>query len=322
MKSTILLMLALLATPAVAQPLTGNIAIHDPTIAVLDDGFASFATGVEGSRDGGQIRTKTSPDGIDWQEAGAIPGKMPQWVIDIFGYPPKNIWAPSVTEHGGTHYMYYSVSSFGKNTSVIGLMTNDDLKAADPTAGWVDQGLVLQSVESDNFNAIDPFRIDSGERAWLAYGSYWQGIKLVEIDPVSGMVLDGAQASFIAGRNGDAIEAPAILEHEGKFYLFVSFDACCRGIASTYRIMVGRADSIEGPYLDKSGKPMLDGGGTEFLSKQGRFLGPGGQEVFQRDGEPWLVFHFYNQLQGGTPNLYLTPLEWSEDGWPAVGALE
>lgn len=321
MKPIILLMLMLLATPAVAQPLTGNIAIHDPSIAVLEDGFASFATGVEGSRDGGQIRTKTSPDGINWQEAGAIPGKMPQWVIDEMGFTPKNIWAPSVTEHDGTHFMYYSVSSFGKNDSVIGLMTNDDLKAATPTEGWVDQGLVLRSHQGDDYNAIDPFRIDSGDRAWLTYGSYWQGIRLIEIDPTSGMPLEGAKASFIAGRNGDAIEAPAILEHEGKFYLFVSFDACCRGIASTYRIMVGRADAIEGPYLDKSGKPMLEGGGTELLATQDRFIGPGGQEVFLRDGAPWLVFHFYNFKEGGTPNLYLMPLTFA-GGWPVVGTLE
>jgi arabinan endo-1,5-alpha-L-arabinosidase len=321
MRGALALAIALFVTPAFAQGLTGNVAIHDPTIAVLDDGFASFATGVEGARDGGQIRTKTSPDGVDWQEAGALPGKMPQWVTDIFGYPPKNIWAPSVTEHDGRHYLYYSVSSFGKNTSVIGLMTNDDLKATDPTSGWIDQGLVLQSVASDDFNAIDPFRIDSGDRAWLTYGSYWQGIRLVEIDPDSGMVLAGAEASFIAGRNGNAIEAPAILEHDGKFYLFVSFDACCRGINSTYRIMVGRADTIEGPYLDKAGKPMLEGGGTELVATQDRFIGPGGQEVFMREGEPWLVFHFYNFKEGGTPNLYLTKLEF-EDGWPVVGPLQ
>lgn len=322
MKPVVFLILALLATPAAAQPLTGNIAIHDPSIAVLDDGFASFATGVEGSRDGGQIRTKTSPDGIDWQEAGAIPGKMPEWVITEFGFTPKNIWAPSVTEHDGTHYMYYSVSSFGKNDSVIGLMTNDDLKAATPNEGWEDHGLVIRSRAGDDFNAIDPFRIDTGDQAFLAYGSYWQGIRLVEIDPVSGMPLGGAETSFIASRNGDAVEAPAILEHDGRFYLFVSFDACCRGIASTYRIMVGRADAITGPYLDRDGKQMLEGGGTELLSKQGRFIGPGGQEVIQRDGAPWLVFHFYNQLQGGTPNLYMAPLLWSEDGWPALAPLE
>jgi arabinan endo-1,5-alpha-L-arabinosidase len=242
-------------------------------------------------------------------------------VITEFGFTPKNIWAPSVTEHDGTHYMYYSVSSFGKNDSVIGLMTNDDLKAATPSEGWEDHGLVIRSREGDDFNAIDPFRIDTSGKAFLAYGSYWNGIRLVEIDPKSGMPLDGAETTFIASRSGDAVEAPAILEHDDKFYLFVSFDACCRGIASTYRIMVGRADAITGPYLDKDGRPLLEGGGTELVSKQGRFLGPGGQEVFMRDGKPWLVFHFYNQMQGGTPNLYLAPIEW-EDGWPSIAPLQ
>jgi arabinan endo-1,5-alpha-L-arabinosidase len=314
------LMLLALASVS-AQSLTGNIAIHDPTIAVLEDGFASFATGVEGGRDGGQVRTKTSPDGIDWQEAGALPGGMPQWVIDEMGFTPKNIWAPSVSEHAGRHYLYYSASTFGRNDSVIGLMTNDNLSAADPTAGWQDQGLVVRSRPGDDYNAIDPFRIDSGGRAWLAYGSYWQGIRLVEIDPEGGKPLEGAPHSFIASRDGDAIEAPAILEHEGRFYLFVSFDACCRGVGSTYRIMAGRADEVTGPYLDREGKPMLEGGATEIVATTGNHIGPGGQEVFMRDGEPWLVFHFYNRSLGGTPNLYLTPLEW-KDGWPAVGALE
>lgn len=321
MRLGLALLAALSASPLAAQPLTGNVAIHDPSIAVLDDGFASFATGVEGARDGGQIRTKTSPDGIDWQESGAIPGGMPAWITTEMGFTPKNIWAPSVTQHGGTAYMYYSASTFGRNDSVIGLMTNDDLKAADPTAGWEDQGLVVRSRDGDDFNAIDPFRIDTGDAAWLAYGSYWQGIRLVEIDPASGMPLDGAEARFIASRNTDAIEAPAILEHDGKFFLFVSFDACCRGIGSTYRIMVGRADAITGPYLDKAGKPMLDGGGTQLLATTDRFIGPGGQEVFMRDGQPWLAFHFYNGDQYGTPNLYLAPILW-DDGWPALDPLE
>lgn len=322
MKRIIVLLAALLATPALAQPLTGNIAIHDPSIAVLDDGLVSFATGVENASDGGQVRTKASPDGIDWQETGALPGKMPQWVLEELGYTPKNVWAPSVAEHDGTHYLYYSLSSFGRNDSAIGLMTNDDLRAATPTHGWVDRGLVLRSHQGDDFNAIDPFRIDSGGRAWLTYGSFWQGIKLVEVDPASGMPLQGTGSQFIASRDGAAIEAPAILEHAGKFYLFVSFDSCCKGLASTYRIMVGRADAIAGPYLDADGKPMLEGGGTEIAKSAGRYRGPGGQEVFMRGGEPWLVFHYYDRDQGGVPKLYLAPIIWSGDGWPSIAPLE
>lgn len=318
----IILLLALLATPVMAQPLTGNIAIHDPSIAVLDAGLVSFATGVEGASDGGTVRTKSSLDGIDWQETGALPGGLPGWIADELGYTPKNLWAPSVFEKDGTHFLYYSASRFGRNDSAIGVMINTALDPAKPAEGWVDQGLVIRSHAGDNFNAIDPFRTDLGNRAWLSFGSFWDGIRLVELDPATGKPLPGAKPLPIASRGGGAIEAPAILEHDGRFYLFVSFDSCCRGMASTYRIMVGRADAITGPYRDADGKPMLEGGGTELVAASGRYRGPGGQEVFMRDGAPWLVFHYYDRDQGGMPKLFLAPLNWSADGWPSINPLQ
>ena len=322
MRPLITLLFALLAGPSVAQPLTGNIAIHDPTIAVFDDGMVSFATGVENAADGGQLRTKASPDGLDWRETGALPGGLPDWIAAELGFTPKNLWAPMVHAANGRHYLYYSASSFGRNDSAIGVMTNDGLDPADPTSGWVDQGLVIRSRAGDDFNAIDPFRIDMGGRAWLAFGSFWNGIRLVELDPATGKLLAGASVQPIASRGGGAIEAPAILEHGGHFYLFVSFDACCRGSQSTYRIMVGRAGTIAGPYLDRDGVPMLEGGGSELVKTTGRYRGPGGQEVFWRDGAPWLAFHYYDLNQGGIPKLYLAPLRFDADGWPVSPPLE
>ncbi len=98
--------------------------------------------------------------------------------------------------------------------------------------------------------------------------------------PATGkLISDDTPVFALAGRQGGAIEAPSILEHEGKFYLFVSFDQCCKGVASTYNIRVGRADRIEGPYLDRDGKDMLEGGGSLVLATTGRFIGPGGQEA-------------------------------------------
>ncbi|MBJ3786280.1 arabinan endo-1,5-alpha-L-arabinosidase [Devosia sediminis] len=307
-----------LALPAMAQPLTGNIAIHDPSIAVLDDGFVSFATGVERAGDGGQIRTKTSPDGLDWQESGPLPGGMPEWVSEELGLTPPNLWAPSVFEKDGVHYLYYSASSFGRNDSAIGLMTNDALDATDPTAGWEDQGMVIRSHAGDDYNAIDPARIDTGGKAWLAFGSFWDGIRMVELDPATGMALPDTELIALASRGGGAIEAPSILQHDGKFYLFVSFDRCCNGIASSYRIMVGRADAVEGPYLDRDGKPLLEGGSTELLKADGRMRGPGGQEVFMRDGQPWLAWHWYDRDQNGMPKLALSAIEFDDEGWPVI----
>jgi arabinan endo-1,5-alpha-L-arabinosidase len=308
----------LMSIPVVAQPLSGNIAIHDPTIAVLENGLVSFATGVERAADGGQIRTKTSPDGLVWSESGALPGGVPQWVTEALGTTPLNLWAPSVFEKNGMHYLYYSGSTFGLNNSVIGVMTNQALDAADPTSGWSDQGMVFRSRPGDDFNAIDPFRIDTGGRAWLAFGSFWDGIRMIELDAATGLARPGAEPVRLASRGGGAIEAPAILEHEGSFYLFVSFDKCCAGNASTYRIMVGRAEAVQGPYLDRSGKPMLEGGGTELLRTEGRYRGPGGQEVFLRNGEPWLAWHWYDRDQSGIPKLALSPIAFDADGWPEI----
>jgi len=301
--------------------LGGNILIHDPSIIATEAGWASFATGVEGAADGGMPRTKSSPDGVIWTETGAIPDGLSEWIKAELGTTPKNIWAPAVSVHDGVTSLYYSASSFGKNASVIGLMTNTAFDPARPAEGWVDQGLVIRAKAGDPFNAIDPFRIDVGETAWLAFGSFWDGIRMIELDPATGMGKGADKPLRLASRHGDAVEAPALLEHDGRFYLFVSFDACCRGIASTYRIMVGRADAVEGPYLDRDGKRLLDGGGTQLLATTGRFHGPGGQEVFMAGGEPWLAFHYYDLEGGGAPKLQLAPLGFGADGWPEIGPL-
>ena len=141
---------------------------------------------------------------------------------------------------------------------------------------------------------------------------------MIELDPETGLALPDTPMVRLASRGGGAIEAPAILEHDGRFYLFVSFDKCCAGLASTYRIMVGRADAVEGPYLDRDGKPLLEGGGTELLKSTGRYRGPGGQEVFRRDGRPWLAYHWYDRDQGGIPKLALSPIRFDAEGWPDV----
>ena len=101
----------------------------------------------------------------------------------------------------------------------------------------------------------------------------------------------------------------------------MSFDLCCRGISSTYRIMVGRADAVTGPYVDRDGKAMAEGGGTELVKTTGRYHGPGGQEVFLVKGQPWLAFHYYNADFTGVPMLQLAPIGWTADGWPELGPL-
>lgn len=324
---SLLLALVLAATPAIAadaQPvLTGDTRMHDPSIIEIDGRYVGFQTGAEAGRYYGAIRVKTSPDGIAWSDAGAVGKGLPKWVAKTLGFKPLNIWAPSISRHGDTYNLYYSVSAFGINTSAIGLMTNTALDPEKPGEGWVDQGPVLTSAYHDSFNAIDPWRIDTEDgRAFLSFGSYWDGIKLRELDPDTGMLIaPDTPIIALASRQGAGIEASSILEHEGRFYLFVSFDQCCRGVTSTYNIRVGRADAVTGPYLDRDGKPMLAGGGTLLLGSTGPVIGPGGQEAIHTATGDRLAYHYYDGNDRGTAKLQVSPLNWSADGWPELDPL-
>ena len=315
---------AVLSQEAVSvQPtLSGDLQIHDPTVLKVGSAYVAMGTGFE-NVGGGTLRIKTSPDGLTWTDAGHLNDAQPGWVAKVLGQEPPNLWAPTLSRRGGSTYLYYAASTFGKNTSGIGLMTNADLDPAHPARGWTDAGLVIASMSGDDFNAIDPYRIDSADgRAWLVFGSYWDGIKLRELDPETGQLKASNPTLYaLASRGGGAIEAPSLLERGKYFYLFVSFDRCCAGLESTYRIMVGRATRVTGPYLDREGVPMLTGGGSELQATHGRFVGPGGQEVYSDGISPHLVYHYYDGDQGGTPQLQTTPLLWSADGWPSTAAL-
>jgi arabinan endo-1,5-alpha-L-arabinosidase len=315
----------LLAAPIEAaepQPqMIGDVQIHDPSVIEIDGQFVALGTGQRGPTHGA-IRVKTSPDGAKWTEAGVIGQGPPAWARAALGFQPLNVWAPSISRRGGTVFLYYCLSSFGRNASAIGLMTNTSFDPLKPGEGWQDQGLVLMSKDGDDFNAIDPFRVDASDgRAYLAFGSFWSGIKLTELNPETGkLIRPDTPLVALASRNGGAIEAASILERDGKFYLFVSFDQCCKGVASTYNIRVGRADHIEGPYRDKDGKAMLDGGGSLVLATKGRFIGPGGQEAVKTSEGDRLAYHYYDGDAAGAAKLQFSPIFWSRDGWPELGS--
>ena len=179
----------------------------------------------------------------------------------------------------------------------------------------------------NNKNTNDPKHNETNNNHTKhTYGSYWSGIKLRELDPKTGKLLETAGTpaynmpvyALAAHGDGGSIEASSILEHDGKFYLFVSYDQCCQGVNSTYRIMVGRADKVTGPYVGKTGTPLLDNGATELQKAIGRYIGPGGQEPVKTPDGDRLIYHYYDGEDGGMSKLQITPIQWTEDGWPEL----
>lgn len=301
---------------------------HDPSIAHEGNTYYVFATGR--APDGGQFAVRCSHDLTDWKLCGHVFSDIPAWIRKA-SPNTKELWAPDISYFNGKFHLYYAYSAFGVNTSGIALATNETLDPASPKYAWKDEGEVLRSTASDDFNAIDPNIVFDGKgQAWLSFGSFWSGIKMRRIDVATGK-LDPADSRTYAlasrARPADAepakpglppdweaIEAPFIVRHQGYYYLFVSFDLCCRGTKSSYRTMVGRATKVTGPYLDASGTPMLQGGGTELLKANGRWLGPGGESVLQRAEGDIIVFHAYDATTG-RPALQISTLTW-EHGWP------
>ncbi|GAA1772208.1 arabinan endo-1,5-alpha-L-arabinosidase [Streptomonospora arabica] len=282
---------------------TGDIRVHDPSFVKRPGGGYLVAHTAP------DIALKTSSDRTAFSNAGTVfPGGAP-WTTEYTG-GDRNLWAPHISYIGGRYLLYYSASTFGSNRSAIFLATS----TSGASGSWTNEGVVVESWTSDDFNAIDPhLEVDAGGRWWLAFGSYWSGIKMIRIDPATGLRLGNAFHS-IAGRGGDSIEAPTVFRHGGRYYLFVSFGACCQGADSTYRIMVGRSSSITGPYYDRNGTAMTSGGGTEIMASHGGIHGPGHQDVFADSDNDILTYHYY--ADDGTALLGINWLGWDGDGWP------
>jgi hypothetical protein len=287
---------------------------HDPTLIRQGRYYYSFITGDSATRT--YLPMRRSTDLLHWSDLGPVFATAPGWVTEQLGTTPADFWAPDISYFGGLYHLYYAASSFGTNNSVIGLATNTTLDPASPAYRWVDHGLVMRSSPADNFNAIDPeLVLDGGGRAWLAFGSFWDGIKMRRLDRATGMLSAGDPTLYpLASRGGASIEGASITRHGGYYYLFASLDYCCRGVNSDYRVVVGRSTSVTGPYTDRAGVAMLAGGGTEVLRGYNEFRGPGGGDVY---GDRY-VHHYYDRDDSGLPKLSIRPITWA-GGWPSLG---
>lgn len=304
-------LLALIPGTASAYPnpglVTGAVVVHDPTMVRTSAGkYLLYATG-------GGLGHRTSSDRIAFSAGADAFGAKPGWWS---GYATE-AWAPDISYHGGKYLMYYAVSTFGSNKSAIGLAAS----STGLPGSWSDYGIVYTSTTSSDYNAIDPnLFVDDDGKWWLSFGSWWTGLKMIRIEPSTGKQYAGDTKRYpLASRptGTKAVEAPYIVKRGGYYYLFASYDTCCAGTSSTYKVKVGRSTSITGPYHDKNGVSMLNNGGTPVLESHGRYIGPGGQSIMKDADGDLIVYHYYDGQDNGTPKLGVNLLNWST-GWPVA----
>jgi arabinan endo-1,5-alpha-L-arabinosidase len=309
--------LLLMSASVLADEVNGALRTHDPS-RILRDGEKYFLYYTEEG-----VGSKQSTDLVHWTEGPPVFATPPAWTSEaVPGFRGK-IWAPDVIRVKDKYLLYYSISTFGKQISAMGLATNTTLDPSSPDYKWVDEGAVLQSRDGLPYNAIDPAPfLDDDGKLWLVWGSYWEGIHIAELDPATGKRLHPESPPVQLARQkapSTDIEAAYLHKHGGKYFLFVNFGACCSGVRSTYNIRVGRGESPTGPFVDKDGVDLKDGGGTMFLEAHGRFIGPGHAGILANGDEELLSYHYYDGDDRGRSKFRIRPLEWGADGWPKAG---
>jgi len=316
--------------PAYPPPLTvtgSGIQVHDPDM-IEDPGGTFWLYGTHNT-------LASSPDMATFSavSAGDISPDFAWWAGEnTTGTDGRtDIWAPSVLYANGTYYQYYAIPIYDppstvaadQSAAVIALATS-----ASPSGPWTDAGKVISSCGAapgctTTFNAIDPAPYaDTAGNWWLAFGSWHDGIHVLQLDPSTGLPLAANPPLYDIAKRGAGEEGSFIFPYAPGgtlyYYYFASIDVCCQGSNSTYRIIVGRSSSPTGPFYDRGGLDLMDGGGTILLSTHGTVDGPGGESVLLVGSQPVLVYHYYDGANGGTPTLGLNDLEFDSAGWPAV----
>ena len=305
--------------------------VHDPVMAWEDSTYYIYSTGMG-------IQQMTSKDLKTWTvKPEPLMTVIPQWTRDSVPGFRQHVWAPDILRWHGRWWLAYSCSTFGKNGSAIGLLSTRSL--AHPI--WNDEGCIVASREGrDQWNAIDPnFVIDEKDQPWMTWGSFWDGIQIVRLDTTMHMA-KGARPRTIARRyhpankhqapnptskfaGKNAIEAPFIMRHDGWYYLFVSWDYCCMGSKSTYRVVVGRSKTVDGPYVDRDGNDMHEGGGTPVIEgDKKKFEAIGHCAAYRMNGEDIFISHGYSVDHKGAAILVQRKIEWTADGWPILVEIE
>jgi len=307
-----------------ADEYSEDVRIHDPVMIRENGVYYLFGTGRG-------IAVLSSPDMRRWKKEPPVFDEAPAWTSQVVANFQNRYWAPDISFHDGTYYLYYCVSSGGKITSAIGVATNRTLDRTSRQFKWTDHGIVLQSVPyRDLWNAIDPQLIVADDGTpWLAFGSFWAGLRLVKLSPDRLKVAEPQEWRALAKRErsvliDDAEPEPASIEgafifrKNGYYYLFASWDHCCRGVNSDYKVVVGRSRDLKGPYVDRNDERMDKGGGSVVVAGNSRWPGVGHNSVYSFDGRDYFVAHAYDARDRGWSKLKILDLKWDDAGWPVI----
>ncbi|KAJ5135002.1 uncharacterized protein N7515_004280 [Penicillium bovifimosum] len=295
---------------------SGACNVHDPSLIQRssDNRYFRFSTGNKIS-----YASASSING-PWTTIGSM---LPSGSsIDLPGN--DDLWAPDVQLVNGLYHVYYSVSTFGSQSSALGLATSATMEAG----SWTDRGSTgIASSSSKSYNAIDGNLFKDGSTYYMNFGSFWHDLYQAPMDSDATEVAASSYNLAYDPSGTHAVEGAYMYQHGDYYYLFYSVGICC-GYDTTrpasgaeYKIKVCRSTTPTGGFVDKSGTACTSGGGTVVLESHGTVYGPGGQGVYTDTSlGPVLYYHYVDTTVGyadGQKRFGWNKIDFSS-GWPMV----
>lgn len=262
----------------------GNAGAHDPSMMwdPVTGKYYSYCTDVYGSPLGLEdkigIPVRSSEDLVHFKYEGTVLSDSAIAEARDNGDFPEtaNFWAPFTEYVKGEYRMYYSATkAFGSSESRIWLAC-----AENPLGPFENRGVVVDTWGTDDScpNGIDPHIIWKDEKAYLVYGSFFGGIYIKELNPDTGLSLDGNPHSLgkcISKKsNPPVIDGPEgasviYVKETGYYYLFQSYG----WLGNDYDIRVGRSRCVTGPYVDMDGFDLREKALGQKIANSYRFDG-------------------------------------------------
>jgi beta-xylosidase len=280
----------------------------DPHIIEVDGIYYAYATNSAGRN----VQLATSENLVDWTwRADAMPA-LASWVrLSI-----PHVWAPEVMPIDGQYVLYYTARSVEADRQCLGIAVSDR-----PDGGFrdtSDEPFICQVEEGGSIDA-NPFR--DGDTLYL----YWKNdgnccghptyIYVQEMTP-DGLDVVGEPVRLIrndAVWEAHVIEAPSMIHHDGRYYLFYSANNYG---GAEYAVGYAVCEGPMGPCEKAPENPILSS-----LLENPPVIGPGHQTFVDVNDETWIVYHAWEitsqGLRGDRRFMWIDRLEW-EDGRPVV----
>jgi xylan 1,4-beta-xylosidase len=272
-----------------------------PDPSILRAGSGWYATATSGSWLPA-FPVLRSADTQDWRQVGAVLGRRPSWAAEDF-------WAPEFVRRSGRALVYYA--ALGRDgRRCVAVATSERMRGP-----YRDEGPLLCS----RIGEIDPLPVtDENGADWLVWKQDGNSrgrptpILAAPLAP-GGLALAGVPRELFradAPWERGLVEGPALLRHDGMFYLVYSAGHCC-GPNCNYVTGVARSRSLLGPWEKRPGP---------FLEDSAAFRCPGHVGVAGAPGGGLLLaYHAYARGDPANRQFLIAPLRFDAEGWPAVG---